>query len=165
MLAAAALLITLSQSPQPLTDYEKQFLAAEDVVAVTDGSSSREQIFSQGKYKQPLSTEEFLRAVGRVEEADRRETGQLRARLLTFGSLVSVLVGVVATAMAGTGSQQHQPGPEEMGPLVIGASVGAVLFASAIVVYPSPPDPVEMRRLADEHNQALRLKLSLSGRF
>ena len=184
MFSAAALLFTLAQTPQPLTDFEKQFLAVEDVVTVTDGSSSREQVFSQGKYKQPLSTEEFLRAVGRAEEADNRLTRQMHARLLTFGSLVSVLVGVVATAMSVGDSQpscgspmdpsfsrcvqnmvRHPPGPAEMGPFIMGATVGAVLFTSAITVYPSPPDPVQMRRLADEHNQALRLRLSVSGRF
>ncbi len=45
------------------------------------------------------------------------------------------------------------------------SQIAVVLFGGAMVVYPSPPDPVEMRRLADEHNQVLRLRLSVSGRF
>ena len=43
------------------------------------------------------------------------------------------------------------------------SGLAILLFARGMIVNPSPPDAVEMRRLADEHNQALRRRLTDSA--
>jgi hypothetical protein len=179
MLSAAVLLFTLAQSPQPLAAYEQQFLSVEDALTVTDGSSSRDVVFTQGKYRQPLSTEDFLRAVGKAEAADTYRHRQTGAAFLAVGGLMTVLIGAASVIAEGT-SAQNSCRPADPGfsrcvqdmahhggvdTVAVSGLIAAVLFGGAMVVHPSPPDPVEMRRLADEHNQALRVRLSVKGRF
>jgi len=62
------------------------------------------------------------------------------------------------------------PSTQDHGEILGSALVAIGLFGGALAIYPAAPDPAEMRRLADEHNQALRRRLSglslrLQGRF
>jgi hypothetical protein len=185
MLTAATLLFTLAQSPQPLTEFEQKFLAVQDEVTHSDdGSCDHGIAFTQGKYKRPLTAPEFLRAVGRVEQAEYYQTRRTLAGVLVGASLVTMAAGAFATMAEHAGSRRScgpvdDPGFSQcvqqmvenfdqkagMGTMWVTAGIAAALFGGGLAVYPSFPDPVEMRRLADEHNQALRLRLSVKGRF
>jgi hypothetical protein len=196
MLTTAAVLITLAQAPQapaPQTEYDKQFLTVEDGVTVTDGESSRTLVFTQGKYRRELSPPEFLRALGRDEQADSYQNRRTLARVLGVGAVASMLVGMLTVVAEGVRGQGGDCGPpsdpgfgacvEEMSrqiraeanagaaaPLLISAGIAAALFGGAIAVYPALPEPAELRRLADEHNQTLRQRLTgvslrVDGRF
>jgi hypothetical protein len=193
MFTTAALLLTLAQPPQPLTEYDKLFLTVEDAVTVSDGESGRTLVFTQGRYRQELSPPEFLRALGRVEQADSYQSRHTLARVLGAGAVASVLIGMIVEVVDAASSHDGSCGPpsdpgfgacvEEMsrqiraevdagasGPWLISLGIGAALFGGAIAVSPSLPEPAELRRLTDEHNRSLQRRLSglslrVDGRF
>jgi hypothetical protein len=182
---------TPAPSPEATAEYQQRFLAVEDLLRVSDGESSQEVVFTQGKYRKPLSTPEFLEAVGRAEEAQQYRTRKTLAGVLVVGSVAVFVAGVISAATAASASSQGgscgsttdpgfskcvqdmvRRGPSVGGdtPFLGSALLAAGLFGGALAIYPAAPDPVEMRRLADQHNQALRRRLTgvglrLEGRF
>jgi hypothetical protein len=193
MFTSAALLLTLAQPPQPLTEYDKLFLTVEDAVTVSNGESGRTLVFTQGRYRQQLSPPEFLRALGQVEQADSYQTRHTLARVLGAGAVASVLIWMIVEVTEAASSHGGSCGPpsdpgfgacvEEMsrqiraevnagvsGRTWIFAGIAAALFGGAIAVSPALPEPAELRRLTDEHNRSLQRRLSglslrLDGRF
>jgi hypothetical protein len=187
---AATAPATPAPSPESDADYQQKFLAVEDLLRVSDGESTQGVVFTQGKYRKPLTTPEFLEAVGHAEEAQQYRTRQTLAGVLVVGSAAVFVVGVISSATAAASSQGQscgsttdpgfgkcvqdmvRRGPSLGGdtPFLGSALLAASLFGVALAVYPAAPDPAEMRRLADQHNQALRRRLTgfslrLDGRF
>jgi len=189
MLILAGLVVILGQSPgavnaeveglspEAAAEYQRQYLSVEDVLAACDGSCSHRVVFTRGKYRQPLTEAQFLSALGRSEEVELRRTRGIWTGALLVGGLTCFAVGAALEVMPasdpGCGAvsdpgfsrcvQQRAANPPSPGfssAFTIGFGASVAMFMAAALVYPGSLDAVEMRRLADQHNQALRRRLT-----
>jgi hypothetical protein len=161
-----------------LAEYQRLILNVEDVPIVSEETTARVVAFTQGRYRQPLEIPDFLQAIGRTEAAETYRTRRALSGVLAAGAFGSMLIGVLSLATGDPGGDCGSPSDPRFspcvqamvhdrqtsrigGPLAFSAVAAALLFTGAMVAYPARPDPVEMRRLADEHNQALARRLGI----
>ena len=156
-------------SPEARLEYEEKYLSVRDTVTVSEGKSQSSYELGRGKYRNPITEEEFLRVVGRSADADfyQRRHG-LRMKLGIGGLAIGLVGGAVGLIMSmcdrSLGDPRFAPDcvHDHSGAYVLGASgfVGVGLLWSAFFINPHPFDPPGLRRLADEYNRSLRLRLS-----
>jgi hypothetical protein len=152
--------------------FERELIWFEDMVAVNEHGhavNSWSNVY-RGKYKEPLSSEEFYEAVGRPDLADEyRENAAARGALM-LPSAVAGVAGLTALSFCWAPIlMEDQIGEENVVPGIIGLAVGGgVVTAVGAVVgmigggMPlDPVTPAEARELADGHNKALASELGL----
>jgi hypothetical protein len=163
-------------SPQAVAEYEQKYLSVADELTVSGGDSSRIVRIYQGKYLKRIGEDDFYRLVGQTERADwinRRH--RLQAGLF-IGGLAATAVGVITSISAmndGCERDIRDPlfgecvemnaarirnGPPVVGTVLFFGGIGVAF--SSLFFTPRPDPPEEMRRLADEHNRALRSRLT-----
>jgi pyruvate/2-oxoglutarate dehydrogenase complex dihydrolipoamide acyltransferase (E2) component len=166
---------------EPQRRYDEEYIQLEDYAWVSgshgETSTAIRTVPYQGKYRKPLESAEFYRAVGRPDlEAAYLERQGTRTALMAAG-LAGMLGGALYTM-----ASFHQAAPDPTaGPEVfrqqaeaaaraqneamwigLGISLGGlVLAAIGLSMNPHPVTAPEARRLADEHNQQLRQELGL----
>ena len=136
-------------SPEARLEYEQRYLSVRDTVTVSEGKSQSSYELGRGKYRNPITEEEFLRVVGRSADADfyQRRKG-LRMKLGIGGLAIGLVGGAVGLIMSICDRSLDDPrfGPDCVkdyrGAYVLGASgfVGVGLLWSALFINPHPFD-------------------------
>jgi hypothetical protein len=126
-----------------------------------------------GKYRKPLDFEDFNTSVERPDLASRFRTRKWVRIGLWGGSLAALTATVIAASnipKCETGSDLYHlcSGKErQQKSLAIGVGLASLGIGTALAfipffINPQPIEPAEARRLADEHNQKLKLKLGIA---
>jgi hypothetical protein len=148
-------------SPEARLEYEEKLLAVDDEVVVDGGESHRTHGIYQGKYRKRIDEGAFYRLVGRPDYAEQHESNLRWVRSRFWIGSGVVLGGLT---LAGAMCAKDDCG-EDRTPIYIAlgsAAAGMAIWASAVLLAPKiyPLEPPDMRRLADQHNRALRTRLS-----
>lgn len=171
--AVAGIAKTQSKSKQQAVErFEKEVIWFEDMVAVNQQGqavSSWSNVY-RGKYKQPLSSEEFYEAVGRPDLAEEyRENAAMRSIVMVPGAVLGVVGLTAATFCWLPILVEDQIGEQNVMPAILGLGIGGgaatlVGLGMGMVGGWMPLDPVtpaEARELADTHNKGLATELGL----
>lgn len=146
------------QVPLPPTaraEYERKYLTVTDTVTVSAGESASSYDLGRGKYRKSVRDTDFLRLVGRSDQAQRLE----QTRKVQLG-LFSV--GVIAAGVGTVVEIHHRSKDPTSSPLAGRLSLGSgiAMMVISLLIEPRPLPASEARELADRYNQRLRQRLS-----
>jgi hypothetical protein len=162
------------------TDYELSYIGFDDfVVADHHVGVQRLTIPYEGKFKKPLDGPAFYEKLGRPDLVEAYQSrSDLRTSLMIAGGAVT-LGGIVYGIVGMASSQQDCGAPSSptfsscvtsnssfnATPLIVGGGltlVGAALLVGGASINPDPLDVVQMRQLAEQYNEGLRRRGSIS---
>jgi hypothetical protein len=161
-------------SPQAQAEYDQKYLSVADELEVRHGNSSMTHQVYQGKYRKPITEEDFYRLVGVPQHAEFIQRRRLWQTGLLIGGLAAMAVGTAISVSALSGGCDRDVSDPLFGECVradvardrnpASGTVfflgGAGLALSAVFLNGHAAPPEEMRRLADEYNRALRTRLT-----
>ena len=157
-----------------IEEYDEKFLWFEEMAAIKSGTGfvvARWSSPIQGKYRTPIEWDEFYDFVGHPELAEEYRAKALRRDLMVIGGSVAAVVGGSVGYWGVRKSRDWDNDSGEDSGYYTAMKWGgfSVCIAGAVVSYVGrlsfglePTKPVESHRMADEHNEKLRLRLGLS---